>query len=149
MGNNLVSLAVFSIGTLLILRGYMSVGIRVCQTKKDRKLYIANTSIVDRWFFWTAPKIIKDKYSKFEKKMIRYSSIAKVYRAANLAIHITLAIELVLILCYALGFAEEYLLDWSCIAYFATAFLLFVLLAVIEFKTNSRYHRSRYGRRKK
>lgn len=148
MGNNLIILAVFSIGTLLILRGYMSIGIRVCQTKKNWKLYIANVSMLDRWFFWTAPKIIKDKYSKFEKKMIRYSSIAKVYRAINLAIHIALTIEFVFIFCYALGFAEEYLLDRICIAYFVTAFLLFVLLAVIAFKTNSRYHRSRYRSRK-
>lgn len=83
-------------------------GSRACQTKKNWKLYVANVSIVDRWFFWTAPKIMKDKYSKSEKKIIRYSSIAKAYQAINLAIHMALAIELVFAFCYALDFVGEY-----------------------------------------
>ena len=145
MGNNLIILAIFSIGTMLVLRGYMSMGIRLCQTKKERKFYAVNVSIVDRWFFWTAPKIVKDKYSKFEKKMIHYSSMAKVYRAINLVIHIALAVELVFIMCYSFGFGQEHFIDRICIAYFAISFLSFVLLAVVEFKMNSRYHRSRYG----
>ncbi len=145
MENNLIILVMFSIGILLILRGYMSVGSRACQTKKNWKLYVANVSIVDRWFFWTAPKIMKDKYSKSEKKIIRYSSIAKAYQAINLAIHMALAIELVFAFCYALDFVGEYFFNRVCIAYFATAFLLFVILAIIELKTNGRYHRSRYG----
>lgn len=145
MENNLIILVIFSIGILLILRGYMSAGIRACQTKKNWKLYVANVSIVDRWFFWTAPKIMKDKYSKSEKKIIRYSSIAKAYQAINLAIHMALAIELVFISCYALGLVEEYLFNRVCIAYFVVAFLLFAILAIIELKTNSKYHRSRYG----
>lgn len=123
----------------------MSAGIRACQTKKNWKLYVANVSIVDRWFFWTAPKIMKDKYSKSEKKIIRYSSIAKAYQAINLAIHMALAIELVFISCYALRLVEEYLFNRVCIAYFVVAFLLFAILAMIELMTNSKYHRSRYG----
>ena len=145
MENNLIILVIFSIGILLILRGYMSAGIRACQTKKNWKLYVANVSIVDRWFFWTAPKIMKDKYSKSEKKIIRYSSIAKAYQAINLAIHMALAIELVFISCYALRLVEEYLFNRVCIAYFVVAFLLFAILAMIELMTNSKYHRSRYG----
>lgn len=145
MESNLIILVIFSIGILLILRGYMSAGIRACQTKKNWKLYVANVSIVDRWFFWTAPKIMKDKYSKSEKKIIRYSSIAKAYQAINLAIHMALAIELVFISCYALRLVEEYLFNRVCIAYFVVAFLLFAILAMIELMTNSKYHRSRYG----
>lgn len=123
----------------------MSAGIRSCQTKKDWKLYVANVPVIDRWFFWTAPKIMKDKYSKSEKKIIHYSSIVKAYQVINIVIHIALTIELVFIFCYAFGFVEEYLFDRICIAYFVVAFLLFVILAIIELKTNSRYHRSRYG----
>ena len=145
MESNLIILVIFSIGILLILRGYMSAGIRACQTKKNWKLYVANVSIVDRWFFWTAPKIMKDKYSKSEKKIIRYSSIAKAYQAINLAIHMALAIELVFAFCYALRLVEEYLFNRVCIAYFVVAFLLFAILAMIELMTNSKYHRSRYG----
>ena len=145
MENNLIILVIFSIGILLILRGYMSAGIRACQTKKDWKLYVANVPVIDRWFFWTAPKIMKDKYSKSEKKIIRYSAIAKAYQVINLAIHIALTIELVFISCYALGLVEEYLFNRVCIAYFVVAFLFFAILAIIELKTNSKYHRSRYG----
>ena len=144
MENNLIILTAFSIGILLILRGYMSAGIRAYQTKKDWKLYAANVPIVDRWFFWTAPKIMKDKYSKSEKKIIHYSSIVKAYQVINIVIHIALTIELVFVFCYALEFVEDDLFDRVCIAYFVVAFLLFVVLAIIELKTNSRYHRSRY-----
>lgn len=144
MENNLIILTAFSIGILLILRGYMSVGIRTYQTKKDWKLYVANVPVIDRWFFWTAPKIMKDKYSKSEKKIIHYSSIVKAYQVINIVIHIALTIELVFVSCYALGLVEEYLFNRVCIAYFVVAFLLFVILAIIELKTNSRYHRSRY-----
>ena len=122
----------------------MSVGIRTYQTKKDWKLYVANVPVIDRWFFWTAPKIMKDKYSKSEKKIIHYSSIVKAYQVINIVIHIALTIELVFVSCYALGLVEEYLFNRVCIAYFVVAFLLFVILAIIELKTNSRYHRSRY-----
>ncbi len=145
MESNLIILVIFSIGILLILRGYMSAGIRACQTRKDWKLYDANMPVIDRWFFWTVPKIMKDKYSKSDKKIICYSAIAKAYQVINLAIHIALTIELVFISCYALRLVEEYLFNRVCIAYFVVAFLLFAILAMIELMTNSKYHRSRYG----
>lgn len=145
MGNNLIILAIFSIGILLVLRGYMSMGIRICLAKKDRKLYTANVSVIDRWFFWTAPKIVKDKYAKSEKKRIPYSSMVKAYRAVNLVMHIALTAESVSIFCYAFGFVPELFLNWVCAAYFVASFLSFVLLTVIDLTINSRYHRSRYG----
>ena len=41
---------------------------------------------------------------------------------------------------------DRHFIDSVCIAdTLAISFLSFVLLAVVEFKMNSRYHRSRYG----
>lgn len=145
MGNNLIILTVFSIITLLILRGYMSVGIRLFQTKNERKRYVSNVSKMDRWFFLTAPKVISDKYSRYEKRTIHYSSMAKTYRIVNCVNHATLVVELIFILSFSLGFVEESLLNIVCVTYFVMAYFSFGVLAVVEFKANKRFHRSRYS----
>ncbi len=148
MESNQMILTAFSVGLLLVLRGYMSLGMREFQTKKEWKRYKEEVPAIDRWFFWTAPRTIGDKYSKAEKKMIRYSAAARVYRAVNFVLHIALLVELTVICCNALGFAGEAFLNGTCMLYFCMVFLAFVCLAVMEYAMNSRYHRSRYSRRK-
>lgn len=148
MKSNQMILAAFSVGLLLVLRGYMSLGIREFQTKKKWKRYKEEVPAIDRWFFWTAPRAIGDRYSKAEKKVIRYSAAARVYRAVNFVLHIVLLVELTVIFCNALGFAGEAFLNGTCMLYFCMVFLTFVCLAVMEYAMNSRYHRSRYRRRK-
>lgn len=100
-----------------------------------------------RWiagFFLTAPKVISDKYSRYEKRTIHYSSMAKTYRIVNCVNHATLVVELIFILSFSLGFVEESLLNIVCVTYFVTAYFSFGVLAVVEFKANKRFHRSRY-----
>ena len=77
MESNQMILAAFSVGLLLVLRGYMSLGMREFQTKKEWKRYKEEVPAVERWFFWTAPRTIGDKYSKAEKKKIRYDRAAE------------------------------------------------------------------------
>lgn len=60
----------FSIAALLALRGFMGAGVRSFLTKNERKKYHASTSRIDRWFFWSAPNLIRNRYSKSEKRKI-------------------------------------------------------------------------------
>ena len=138
----------FSIAALLALRGFMGAGVRSFLTKNERKKYHANTSGIDRWFFWSVPNLISDRYSKSEKRRISYASTLKAYQVINLAAHIGLTVVLLFIVCYFAGYVGAQVLNTVCIAYTIMILLMFVVLAVIEFWMNRRYHLARYRNKK-
>lgn len=146
--NNIWGFLLFSIAALLALRGFMGTGVRSFLTKNERKKYHANTSGIDRWFFWSVPNLISDRYSKSEKRRISYASTLKAYRVINLAAHIGLTVVLLFIVCYFAGYVGARVLNTVCIAYAIAILLMFVVLAVIEFWMNRRYHLARYRSRK-
>lgn len=146
--NNIWGFLLFSIAALLALRGFMGAGVRSFLTKNERKKYHASTSRIDRWFFWSAPNLIRNRYSKSEKRKIPCSSTLKAYRAINLAAHIGLTAVLFFIVCYFAGYVGERVLNIVCIAYAIAILLMFVVLAVIEFGMNQRYHLARYRNKK-
>ena len=67
--NIIVTCLVFLCG-LIILRAYMALTTYLAFSKKERKKYQADCTLVDRWFFLSAHKIMKNKYSKYEKRTI-------------------------------------------------------------------------------
>ena len=138
----------FSIAALMALRGFMGTGVRSFLTKNERKKYHANTSGIDRWFFWSVPNLISDRYSKSEKRRISYASTLKAYRVINLAAHIGLTVVLLFIVCYFAGYVGARVLNTVCIAYTIAILLMFAVLAAIEFGMNRRYHLARYRNKK-
>ena len=146
--NNIWGFLLFSIAALLALRGFMGTGVRSFLTKNERKKYHANTSGIDRWFFWSVPNLISDRYSKSEKRRISYASTLKAYRVINLAAHIGLTAVLFFIVCYFAGYVGARVLNTVCIADAIMILLMFVVLAVIEFWMNRRYHLTRYRNKK-
>ena len=147
--NNIWGFLLFSIAALLALRGFMGTGVRSFLAKNERKKYHASTSRIDRWFFWSAPNLIRNRYSKSEnRRKIPCSSTLKAYRAINLAAYIGLTAVLFFIVCYFAGYVGERVLNIVCIAYAIAILLMFVVLAVIEFGMNRRYHLARYRSRK-
>ena len=146
--NNIWGFLLFSIAALLALRGFMGTGVRSFLTKNERKKYHANTSGIDRWFFWSVPNLISDRYSKSEKRRISYASTLKAYRVINLAAHIGLTAVLFFIVCYFAGYVGARVLNIVCIAYTIAILLMFVVLAAIEFGMNRRYHLARYRNKK-
>ena len=146
--NNIWGFLLFSIAALLALRGFMGTGVRSFLTKNERKKYHANTSGIDRWFFWSVPNLISYRYSKSEKRRISYASTLKAYRVINLAAHIGLTVVLLFIVCYFAGYVGERVLNIVCIAYAIAILLMFFVLAVIELGMNQRYHLARYRNKK-
>ena len=146
--NNIWGFLLFSIAALLALRGFMGTGVRSFLTKNERKKYHANTSGIDRWFFWSVPNLISDRYSKSEKRRISYASTLKAYRVINLAAHIGLTVVLLFIVCYLAGYVGARVLNTVCIAYTIAILLMFAVLAAIEFGMNRRYHLARYRNKK-
>ena len=96
MGENAIMLSFAFLCMLIILRAYMGLTVRIVLSKKERRKYQADYSWLNRWFFCSVHKIIKDKYSKYEKRTIRYTSIMKVYKAITIVLHIELALVLLL-----------------------------------------------------
>ena len=80
MDSNAVMLFGFFLITFLIIRGWMELSLLLPMSKKERKNYRASLSLLDRWFFLSAPNVIKDKKNKYEKRTIRYKTIATIYR---------------------------------------------------------------------
>lgn len=134
---------------LLILRGLMGIDIRLCLTKKERKDYIKNIGALDRWFFWSAPEILKDKYSRSEKKVIHHKQIAGIYKMVNVAIHLLLAFSLLCTLLYAVTIISIICLNCVYILYFTFGTIALLVIFAIELSTNRRYHCGRYKKRKK
>ena len=143
MKSSIVPFFVFLL-VLLIIRGHMGITLHLALSKKERKTYRFQLSLLDRWFFWSAPQIIKDKYSKRERKTIRYSAIFGTYRV----ILIVLNTELIAVI--VLGFlsnASEYfksIFSCCCGLFIISAMLSFVVMAAIEVSSNPRYHKKRY-----
>ena len=108
--NNIWGFLLFSIAALLALRGFMGAGVRSFLTKNERKKYHASTSRIDRWFFWSVPNLISDRYSKSEKRRISYASTLKAYRAINLAAHIGLLQSAILPGTLVSGFSIPFVL---------------------------------------
>lgn len=67
-------------------------------SNKRYKRFIATLSLWDRWFFLSVQRLVKDGYSKCERRFIRYTIVAKLYQIINYFIHIVFVIEVFLLL---------------------------------------------------
>ena len=134
---------VFFVG-LLIVRGYMGLIVRLTLSKKERKKYKEETSFVNRWFFWSAHRFVKDRYSKPEKKVIKYSSVVCIYRVLNAILHILLISTIVVVICNYYEILSDHIVNYACWCYIIFLLSTLVLLAIVELASNQRYHKQRY-----
>ena len=141
--NAIILVVVFSI-ILLVLRGYMGLTIRLVLSKKERKTYQSSHSFLSRWFFWSAHQVIKDKKDKYEKRIIRYKAIMRIYRLITTILHCEL-----FFLCIAGLLLSPYRcfqtpFHFACWIYTITVVITFFVLAGIELYVNFRYHKNRF-----
>ncbi|MBQ3147556.1 MAG: hypothetical protein IJB91_07515 [Oscillospiraceae bacterium] len=137
-------LLLFSLVILLVVRGLMSIFVQLSMSKKERKQYRTSAGIIDRWFLWSIPHYVKDRYSRYEKRVIHYTMIVPICRMISITLTVLFLTELVAILLNQLGFLALKYAEIVCIVYFVVGFVSFCIVAAIEFFTNRRYHRSRY-----
>lgn len=148
MNSNWVFWLIFSAAALLIIWGIMGSELYLCMSKKARKAYKKEVSFIERWFFWSAPQKVKDKDSKYEKQIIRYPDIIAFYRFLNAVLHLMFAVELMVVAAVTLGWLKELIWNAVCQIYLLMCVLILVLLAITNFITNKRYHRSRYKQKR-
>ena len=144
MNGQYLLLLLSSVVTLFVIRGFMSLALWECLSKKKRKNYHKELSFVNRWFFISAPGVVRNIYDKTERRVINYTGLFKVYRTINYIIHISLLIETVFVSVYYAGLISEKIVGKMCLIYFAICLISFVILATIELFIHRRYHRSRY-----
>lgn len=142
-GSTFAIMAVSILGFLAV-RGYIGCVIRVSLSKKERKQYLASTSLLSRWFVWSTHKWCNDKVNGREKRKIRYATVFKMYRVVFVILHIELALVFISEL---LGIIEETLTslsDYCCGLYLISLLASFFFFAIIEYMLNARIHRRRY-----
>ena len=137
----------FFLIVLIILREFMYLSLKVGQSKNTWKLYKKKCIFINRWFFWSTYKNVKDKFSKNENRIIRYTSIARIYRVFNIFIHILLILQIMISIIFYFGNINNNVLEISYIIYGFSALFIFVFLSIIEFYINKNYHIKRYRKR--
>lgn len=141
--NSIILTVVFTI-ILLALRGYMGLTIRLVLNKKERKHYQSSYSLLNRWFFWSTHKKIKDIKDKYEKRTIRYKTIMLLYKCMTIILHFEL---FALIILCVLTYMNDYyirIFNTGCWIYTISITCCFVVLTGCEFYSNRRYHINRY-----
>ena len=125
------------------LKGWMALFVRCAMSKSERKRYRQGCSALNRWFFISTHNFLKDKYSKSEGKVIRYSHIARGFRVINILLHAAFAITAAAMLIH-LPDADDHVFKVIVLAYLAFWGCAVFTLGVIETVTHWKYHRSRY-----
>ena len=134
---------IVNIFLVVVCRFIMLGFIKLKFTKKEKKKY-KSLNVFDRWFFWSMPLIINDKYSKYEKKIIQYSSNVVTYRFINLCMHISLIMPMVLIIFFRMGIVQDYFVDFMCGCLGWCQIATIIIVAIIEDFTFPRARKKRY-----
>lgn len=133
----------FAAFSVFALRGWMALFVRCAMSKSERKRYRQGCSALNRWFFISTHDFLKDKDSKSEGKIIRYSRIARGFRVINVLLHTAFAIAVAAMLLH-LSDADDRAFKVIVLAYLAFWGCAVFALGVIETVTHWKYHRSRY-----
>ena len=144
MDRNSIILIVMSLISLIVVRGYMGLATWLVLSKKERKNYKASHSVLSRWFFWSTYRVVKDKYSKYEKRTIRYKTIMLIYRHITVILHCGLVFLVATGLLLPVFESFHTIFHRACLIYLITVLLSIVVLAGVNLYERLRYHKSRY-----
>lgn len=129
---------------LAFIRLIMSLSVLLALSKKAWKNYKLTVKGLDRWFMWSAPKLVKEKYSRYEIRRINYPAVISTYRALNVLLHICF---ILLVITYILVFSsllDHVIIRPAFIMYLIVVGVCFFAVCVAELYVNWRFHKSRY-----
>ena len=129
---------------LVFFRWIMSLSIMLALSKKAWKNYKLTVNAFDRWFLWSAPKLVKEKYSKFEKRKIDYPTVITVYRTLIIVLHIAFSIFLLTYIFVMFSLIEQLLIHHAFIVYLVCAGICVLVHCVTDLYVNWRFHKTRY-----
>lgn len=147
--STMIIILILSVSAVLVLRVVMDLILRDKLSGKGYKKYRENTRFWDRWFFVSARYIVRDKYSKFEGRIIRHTISMRIVFVLNIVMHIGLLAEVsVLLLSVKLKLLNGQAAEGAATVFFLLVLAAFGVLYCIESYENRRYHRMREKRRR-
>ena len=145
--DGILHLVIFSFLCFLATRGFMEVELSTKLSRKGYKAYKAQTNLLDRWFFISAKHIVRDKYSKFEGKIIRHTMIMRIMLVLNLILHVSFFAEASMLLMGGMGILNKHVVDWAALAFFLLLFVVWGALYFIGRYEHRKYFRIKERRR--
>lgn len=145
--NGIIRLIIFSFLCFLATRGFMEMELSTNLSRKGYKAYKAQTNLLDRWFFISAKHIVRDKYSKFEGKIIWHTMIMRIMFVFNLILHVGFFAEVSMLLMVRIGILNKHVVDWVALAFFLLLLVVWGALYFILRYEHRKYYRIKERRR--
>ena len=139
---------VFSLLLVCIYRMIVLAYVFSSYKKKDFDKVKKQATFKDNWFMISLVKGVKDRYSKFEKRTIRYSRHVQVFYRSNIIHHIILFFEMI---CWLVADIFNSI-EWNHLAikisiglycFIGIGFFVFAFFTGLE---NNRYHKKRISK---
>lgn len=138
----------FSLSLVAIYRFVLGSYILLVYKKKEYIAIKKRTTFWDNWFLFSLTKEVKDRYSRYEQRTIRYSRHARAFWGMNLTHHLLLIFEFLLWLMAGVlndaGLKE--IAEICSIFLYCVIGLSFILFAFVTCLENKRYHKKRLSR---
>jgi hypothetical protein len=139
---------IFSVIAFIGVRGIvMTQTMRAFLSRKGYKKYKENTGFWNRWFFVSARYIVRDKYSKFEGRIIQYTCIIRILFILNLILHIGLFIEMSIMFMVSVGKLNNQIANSAIGMYLLLIWISCMIIGLTSRYEYRRYHRMRERRK--
>ena len=142
-----VCLIIFSFICFLATRGIMEVELSTKLSRKGYKAYKSKTNLFDRWFFISARYIVRDKYSKFEGRIIQHTAIMQIIFVLNIVLHIGFLAETSMLLMVEAGILNKHVVNWVALAFFLLLLITWGTMCFILRYEYRKYYRVKEKRR--
>ena len=139
--NSMTMIVILSISSFLILRFFMGISITVHFSRKKLKYYKKSTSFLDRWFFISVRSMVRDKYSKYEGRVIHYTLSAQIIFVLNIILHVCFLAEMVMLPIIKAGLVSDKATNIIIIGYLSIWLVLMWILGEVIHQEQRRYFR--------
>lgn len=119
--------------------------LQIGKSAKVRK-YKKEFSFIDRWFFISVHKTVKDKFSKAERRTIGYALISKTYFVVNIFNHALFVLFVAVLVLTAFFSALRVYLNICLIVFVCLHFLIVLLIGIMTYYQHAAYYRERDSR---
>ncbi len=143
---DLILLFIFGMITLIGARAFLEVMLYSSFRGHGYRSYRKQVHRIDRYFMISAQKLIKDRYSKEERRTIRYSAVVQVLFVLNLLLCVTLLSMIVFGILHLAAVVTAELLSAVCLASLIVALFVFFVCGIIEGSVDRNYHKKRTRR---
>lgn len=127
---------------LMLCRSLFGGEVSIHQSAKARNRYKTEVPFLRRWLLLDAPRYVRNKYSKLERKVINATLIARMMRGMNLTLHV-----LLLVVITAALMADDVWRERILLGYVLICGGCIIILSLMEWAFHPNRERARYGKK--